>query len=377
MLDKQEIKRRDWIKTLHPRDVVWEVTLECNQRCLHCASSAMPLKKRLDELNTKEALNAICDFKELGIERVCFSGGEPFLRKDWEILADMVAGLGMRPGFISNGFLLDNKTVKKISRLGKLGVCVSLSIDGNEQVHDYIRQVKGSFKRVTGALSLLSQYNIPVSVITQVSKMNFGVLAELRDHIFKYGTFCWQLQLAVPMGRMAENKKSLFSPEDYCQLADFLRQQRRLLKDKLRVPDNIGYYTEAEKDFRPDLPWKGCQAGLMILGLTSNGGVTGCLSLQGERFIEGNIRDRSLKDIWFDPNLFSYNRRFKEENLRGYCKRCDYRLDCRGGCNSTAYGFSGELGENFYCLHRIKQNQAVPPEEFKLPLPYSTGNYHP
>lgn len=377
MPDKEELKRRSWIETLRPRDAVWEVTSECNFRCLHCGSSALPLKSRRNELNTKEALSVICDFKELGVERVCFSGGEPFLRKDWEILGDLVTGLGMRLSFISNGFLLDEKTVKKISRLRKLGVCVSLSVDGNEDIHDYIRQVKGSFRRVTQAIDLLCQYNVPVSVITQVSKMNLAVLPQLRDHIFQYGIFSWQLQLAVPWGRMAKNKKFLLNSHDYCELVEFFLKQRKIYKDKVRVPDNIGYYTEAEREFRPDLPWKGCQAGMMIFGLTSNGGVTGCLSLQDERFIEGNIRNRSLKDIWFDPKSFSYNRRPKDGNLRGFCRKCDYRLDCRGGCKSTAFAFSGSLGENYYCLYRIKKNGAVPLDKIKSRIPCSTGQFHP
>lgn len=41
-------------------------------------------------------------------------------------------------------------------------------------------------------------------------------------------------------------------------------------------------------------------AGCKAVAIESNGDVKGCLSLQNERFIEGNIRERSLKDIWTD-----------------------------------------------------------------------------
>ena len=54
--------------------------------------------------------------------------------------------------------------------------------------------------------------------------------------------------------------------------------------------------------------WKGCVAGLSGVGLTSDGGVLGCLSLvtHGERFLEGNVRRRSLTEIWRDPDSFAY-----------------------------------------------------------------------
>lgn len=373
------LDRSRWVRTLRPRSVVWEVTLACNMRCLHCGSSASPLRKRPDELDTKEAIGLICDFKELGVERICFSGGEPFLRKDWERLALTVAGLGMRPGFISNGFLVEKTIAAKLKRFINARVCISLSIDGDEASHDYIRQTKGSFRRVTNAIRLLCEHGVPVSVITSVNKINLKALNRLAEHIFQYGIYAWQLQLAVPWGRMGKSRSYLLSSADYLELVEFFLKQRKIHKERVFVPDNIGYFTEAEKEFRPnpEAPWNGCQAGLTSLGITSNGGVTGCLSLQEERFLEGNIRKRKLKDIWFDPHLFAYNRKFKEEDLNGYCKKCQHRSQCRGGCRSTAAAFSGSLFEDYYCVYRISQNEAVPLEKIKLRRSSGAGKYHP
>lgn len=54
-------------------------------------------------------------------------------------------------------------------------------------------------------------------------------------------------------------------------------------------------------------------------------------------FIEGNLREKSLYEIWNDPNAFSYNRQFKMEQLSGKCKTCDVRGKCAGGCRSYNY----------------------------------------
>ena len=96
-MDTNERERRQWIETLRPHTVVWEITLACNMRCIHCGSSASPLTKRLDELSTQEALDVINQLQEIGVQRVVLSGGEPFLRKDWEALEKEVARLDMTP----------------------------------------------------------------------------------------------------------------------------------------------------------------------------------------------------------------------------------------------------------------------------------------
>ena len=59
---------------------VWEVTMACNMRCKHCGSScsnALP-----GELSTFEALRFIDMCKDIGIQWISLSGGEPFVRKD-------------------------------------------------------------------------------------------------------------------------------------------------------------------------------------------------------------------------------------------------------------------------------------------------------
>jgi MoaA/NifB/PqqE/SkfB family radical SAM enzyme len=299
-MNADEKERRKWVKTLHPGTVVWEITLACNMRCIHCGSSAGPLRKRPDELSTKEAIGLIRQLKEIGSERIVLSGGEPFLRKDWEVLAKEVAAVDMVPSFISNGFLLDEKKAERIKGLHRPDAHVGVSIDGDEKTHDYIRQTKGSFKKATRALEILKEKGIFASAVTQVNMLNFKLLPKIRDHIFKRGIYVWQIQLATPWGRLAENPKLLLTPQKYVKLVQFIVEQRKILGEMVVGADDIGYYTELEQQIRPKGEWRGCHAGLRTLGLTSNGNVTGCLSLQEPQFIEGNIRNRRLKDIWKD-----------------------------------------------------------------------------
>lgn len=287
-----------------------------------------------------------------------------------------MARLDMTPSFISNGFLVNEKIAEKIKQLNRADAHVGLSIDGNKEIHDYIRQTKGSFKKVTKAMQVLKEKGVLASVITQVNMLNFKILPEIRDHIFKYGIYAWQIQLGSPWGRLAKEQKLLLAPKDYLELVNFIVEQRKIYGEMVIGADDIGYYTELEPKIRPKGEWQGCHAGLRVLGLTSNGGVTGCLSLQAPEFIEGNVRQRRLKDIWFDPNLFSYNRNFKEEYLEGFCKECPHRLKCRAGCKNTAYSFTGSPYNNLYCVFRIMLGK-VSTKRRKLPKITGAHQFHP
>ena len=92
-----------------------------------------------------------------------------------------------------------------------------------------------------------------------------------------------------------------------------------------------------------------CSAGLSTLGIDSVGNVRGCESLYDERFIEGNLRQRSLREIWEDESAFSYNRRFEPRMLTGKCASCEMGEYCGGGCRSYNFFAGGKLYESPLC----------------------------
>ena len=72
----------------------------------------------------------------------------------------------------------------------------------------------------------------------------------------------------------------------------------------------------------------------IMAGIDSTGNVRGCEALYDSRFIEGNLRDLPLDEIWGNPNAFAYNRAFTLEKLTGICSTCEVRGRCAGGCRS-------------------------------------------
>ena len=131
----------------------------------------------------------------------------------------------------------------------------------------------------------------------------------------------------------------------------FIAENRETSPFAMGIADNIGYFTPEEGSLRgrENAPFSGCSAGLTALGIDSVGNVRGCESMYDERFIEGNLRSRSLREIWEDPDSFAYNRQFTPEKLTGACAGCEKGPYCAGGCRSFNYFVHGKLYEAPRC----------------------------
>jgi radical SAM protein with 4Fe4S-binding SPASM domain len=334
-----------------PGQVVWELTLKCNLKCLHCGSSAG--KPRPNELSTKEGIKLIRDLSEINSKAVCFMGGEPFLRKDWYTLGKEVKDSGIELLVISNGFNINNDIIAKLVKLQPYGV--SVSIDGaTAKTHDHIRGVDGSFKKVMEFISLSRKAELPTAVITTVNKLNFKDLPAMKDFLLEKN-IAWQIQTAAPEGRFP--KKLTLSKEEFYSLGLFIASlhKKHSVKELPVVGAHCcGYYSRYIPPLGLSPQWRGCQAGITILSIKSDGNVIGCLSTPDD-YIEGNIRDRSIVDIWNDSNAFSYNRNFKREDLGENCKDCQYSEICKGGCMGMSTSLTGKPHNDPYCFYSIEK----------------------
>jgi radical SAM protein with 4Fe4S-binding SPASM domain len=349
---------------LWPEYVVWETTLACNMNCEHCGSRAG--YARQDELDTVEACSLIDQLLELGARKVILSGGETLLRPDWPALAGRLLEGGAQVGIISNGILLDQgsnvleqlRTLRRHSGQVTLGV----SIDGLKETHERIRGTRHGFDIAIRAVDRMIEHDFPVVVLTTVSRLNLAELRRLRDEvIFPRRIFAWQVQTTNKYGRMEEHPDWFLSPEQYMELCEILAEARRLRAENPRTDpaDCIGYFTPLEDQLRAKA-WAGCQAGLRVLGIQSNGNIKGCLSLLDDCFVEGNIRRTSLRELWDRPGGFAYNREFTPDLLEGMCAGCEHGRRCVAGCRAVSHSVTGALYNAPYCLHGFTERNQLP-----------------
>ena len=337
-----------------PVTAVWEITMGCNMRCGHCGSSC---EQRLpDELSTDEALSLIDQIADLGLRWITLSGGEPLMREDLPILVQKFASRSVVVNIITNGWFMDAALAQSLKKSGVS--TVAISIDGTEEIHDSIRMV-GSFKRIEAAIGHLKHAGVNIGAVTTISNQNIDCLSELHRTLITLGVNSWQVQLGQPMGNFKERPEWVVSPSAIPLILDFCYETWLEGGIDIRPADCIGYYSEQEMIVRqkPETSgsiWNGCNAGLRSFGILQNGDILGCTSIRDESFVEGNIRNTSLSQIWHNPENFSWRRKMTRAQLLGDCAICLYGSRCLGGCPNVRLTMNGDItSENVYCAYNL------------------------
>ncbi|HEY3452571.1 MAG TPA: radical SAM protein [Myxococcales bacterium] len=347
-----------------PEVVGWETTLRCNMRCRHCGSTAGAARKQ--ELSRREALALCRQFADLGIGRVVLTGGETLLRTDWQDILQALFASGIQVGLLTNGWALNARVVKQLAKIADGGFHVAVSIDGTREVHDDIRCLKGSFDRALSGAKMVKAAGIPAAIITTVSHANLHTLPELGEILLReLEPYCWQIQITTPFGRAREHGDLNLSPVEYAQVATFVSRFRRKVKGtpmQVYPGDCLGYLSSIESGMRGEDSWQGCQAGLRLAGIQSNGNVKACLSIIDDAFIEGNVLEEGLERIWNRPGAFAFTRQFKKSKLRGDCRTCTVAEVCRGGCSASSISVHGQAGQAPYCLRAVEDRAAKSPK---------------
>ena len=339
-------------KPWRPRNAVWELTLACNLRCVHCGSRAG--WARSTELSTAECLDVVDQLADLGGELLTLSGGEPLLREDWDAIARAAVGRGLTVNMVTNGTCVDEAAA---GRAVQAGLCnVGVSIDGPEEVHDAIRG-RGAFRAAIRGIGRLRDAGMSVAVLTTVHLWNLPWLEATRLLAIDLGARQWRLQLGKPMGSLADHDEMTLRPRQIPGLVREIVRMKAAGGIHVAVGDSIGYCGPGDRELRgrgwrgrPEA-WHGCQAGLQAIGIESDGGIKGCLSLQardGDRdpFREGGLRQASMAEWWFRPGAFPYNREMGASDLTGACLRCRHAARCRGGAKCVSAAFTGALTED-------------------------------
>lgn len=336
-----------------PLYAVWEITLACDQRCVHCGSRAG--KARKDELTTQECLDVARQLGELGVGEVTLIGGEAYLRNDFILIVGELRAHGMSVTMTTGGL---NLTQARVDALKDAGIrSISISLDGLAQTHDELRGVPGSHAKALEAMARVRAAGIPVAVNTQINRRTLPDLSALLERIAEAGAFGWQLQITSPFGNAADRPDILLQPYMMLEVYDVLRdvlRRARALRMKMWPGNNLGYFGPLEAELRSvqKRHYKGCAAGRLQLGIEAHGDVKGCPSLGGPENVGGNVREHRIADIWARAAELAYIRERTTDALWGYCAQCYYADTCRGGCTATSEPLMGRPGNNPFCHHR-------------------------
>lgn len=328
------------------RVAVLETTNRCNLNCLICGSDSQN-QINPEELTVGEWRRLTDALVESGAEKIFFSGGEPTLKPGIGDIIEHVAQSGAGWGLISNGLHIPEDLLSLFQE--RKPITIGLSLDGPTEIHNQLRRNPESFRMVAHHIKEFQRRGIPFSVITTIHKLNFRELFGIAEFVLANEVYGWQIQLAMPFGRMKQNTDLLLSQEEFCKTCLMIEKIRKILPEVNIAAADCFAWAPAGKIRKGR--WLGCSAGLESVGIDALGNVRGCLSMT-ECEPEGNIRQRNFAEIWSDESLFSYNRRFDPENAGTFCQDCPKIMRCRGGCNSQSFSMTGRFQQGVYCWYQ-------------------------
>lgn len=318
--------RRENLKELHPlRQLFWECTLRCNLHCLHCGSDCKNIATTPDmpAEDFLKAVDQVLPHVDPHKLMVIISGGEPLVRKDLEEVGRELHRREMPWGMVSNGLLLTPERLQSLMAAGLTAMTISL--DGMEEDHNWMRGNPASFQCALRAISLLSQTRLAWDVVTCVNRRNVKYLPELRQLLIEVGVKHWRLFTIFPVGRAKEHPDLQLPDDDFRYLLDFIAENRKQQDNPIELQFACeGFLGDYEGKVRNNLYQ--CHAGITVASVLIDGSISACTSIRS-KFYQGNIYQDNLWEVW--ENRFE-NYRNRSWAKQGECADCDMFRYCEG-----------------------------------------------
>lgn len=316
------------IRKLHKLNYIFfELTHRCNLTCLHCGSDCVS-DTGLPDLPAEKVLEVLREIKKKHNSHtitVALSGGEPLVYPGIFELGKNIQALEFPWGMVTNGFAWDKAKLKQAEESGMLSVSVSL--DGLQEDHDWLRGRKGSFKKATTAIRLLSNARFlqAMDVITCANQRNLDTLNDIADLLVGLGVTAWRIFTISPIGRAKEHEELFLSAEQYRQLLGKIRELRK--RTDIRVTLSESGYLGSQHELKVRNQYFFCSAGISTAGVMINGDMLACPNID-RRFAQGNVFSDSFLDVWENKYQLFRDRRWMKKDRCAACKEWKY---CQGG----------------------------------------------
>lgn len=184
-----------------PFNLEFAVTNKCNLKCIQCNVWRYYMEnpeKLREELTVKEIENIFSSYE--GFSVIGITGGEPFLREDLPQIIGILSRTqrNLKMLFITTNGQLPETIERKVRKIledrdaegHKFRLTHLVSLDGPEDLHDYIRGVKGAYNKAADTIRRLSElrssYDLfETGTITVCSPFNIDRFDETISEISK------------------------------------------------------------------------------------------------------------------------------------------------------------------------------------------------
>lgn len=327
-----------------PVVVILHLTDRCNLNCVHCYKKYVAKwVPKSEELSLKEYKKLIEELANYGIVRVVLTGGEPFLREDLVEIISCIKKNGLIYALTTNGTIIDEKVLEQISTVSSKYDSIQISIDTLKKGN--IRPV--NIETIRQNINMMRDYSIPIVANMTLTSLNYNEMLDVY-------MFCEEMgikNLIYSPFFVTSQNKALF----ICDIEDFIKKHYevlvyakskgypvKILQDGFGVATPFWQMIKTQINPSIDIPTFICRAGINYCDISPNGSVFPCPFLEFPEFIIGNIREKSLYELW-NRSSSRWNVLRKKVLYTNKTGQCKLATKCRKGCSAQSYHIYGKI----------------------------------
>lgn len=316
-----------------PMWLLAEVTYRCPLHCVFCYNP-VDFARHEKELSTDDWLRVLREGRELGAVQCGFSGGEPLLRDDLEILVGEARRLGYYTNLITSGVGLTEARLDAFKAAGLDHIQLSFQ-DSTREINDFLSHTR-TFDLKQKVARMIRERGWPMVMNVVIHRLNIGQIGRIIEMADELGAEYLELANAQYYSWALLNREQLMPSREQLRAAEAITDEwKAKLADRMRILFVVPDYHEGKP--------KKCMNGWgnVFLTVTPDGTALPCHTA---RMLPGlsfpNVGDSSLRDIWYDSPGF--NRYRGTGWMKQPCRDCEHKEEDLGGCRCQAYLLAGD-----------------------------------
>ena len=149
----------------------------CNCKCVMC--DIWKGNKNLKQLTGDDIKSMLSSLKSLGTKQIVMSGGEALLNPNFFSLCQLLKKENLSITLLSTGLTIKKNAENILEWIDELIV----SLDGNQETHDTIRNINGAYAKLKEGVQYLKSKNptFRISARTVIHRLNFRIWPAIID----------------------------------------------------------------------------------------------------------------------------------------------------------------------------------------------------
>ena len=327
-----------------------EVTYRCPLHCVFCYN---PVDYALTgaELSTEDWLRVLREARAAGSVQCGFSGGEPLVREDLEILVAEAHRLGFYTNLLTSGVGLTAERAAALKHAGLDHVQLSFQ-DSSRELNDFLSHTK-TFDLKRRAADLIKSHDWPMVLNCVLHRLNIDFIEQIIDLAVQLGAEFLELANSQYYSWAELNRDQLLpSREQIAHAERVTKACREKYGDRIRILFVIPDYYEN----RPKKCTNGW--GNTFLTVTPDGSALPCHTAKMLKHISfPNVQDMGISEIWYESNAFNHYR--GDSWMKDPCRTCPEKEKDLGGCRCQAFMLTGDAANADPVCDKSTQRERV------------------